>query len=223
MISDLYKRKEFGRLEELFRISTKWGLYISLPVFALVCVFPREMLRYIFDSRYESGWLPLVILCIGQLVNLATGAIGPLLVMTGHPKRWLILSGIALAANIGLNMYLVPIYGLTGAAVGTAVSLSALFLVGVIQVRKLLKLWPYDRRYLKGLVGGSASIIALLIVRNYLPVQSIVLLCLTAGISVCVFLAVVWALGLDLEDREFIRLGRELLVHGRERNNGENG
>jgi O-antigen/teichoic acid export membrane protein len=214
MISDLYARREIGRLEDLFRISTKWGLYISLPIFVTICVFPREILRCVFDSRYENGWLPLVILSVGQLVNIGTGAVGPLLVMTGHPRRWSILTGIGLAANICLNWYLVPIYGLNGAAISTALSLSGLFLVGVFQVRKSLRIWPYDRRYWKGFTGGCVSAVALLFFGYYLPVQSILRLCLAAGISACIFLAVIWALGLDREDREFIRLGREFLVRG---------
>lgn len=218
MISDLHARKESGRLEELFRVSTKWGLYMSLPVFAMLCVFPREILTLVFDSRYESGWLPLVILSLGQLVNVGTGAVGPLLVMTGHPTRWSVLSGVALAANVLLNWYLVPRFGLAGAALGTALSLSGLFLVGLLQVRKKLGLWPYDRRYLKGLAGACVAAVGLLILRNFFPVQSLPRLILAGGFSVGVFLAAIWGLGLDREDREFIRLGKDILERRQEGN-----
>ncbi len=207
IIADLYRKKEFDRLEELFRVSTKWGLYISLPVFIMLIIFPREVLTYVFDSRYVAGWLPLIILSIGQLVNVGTGAIGPVLVMTGHQKRWSILTGAALVINICLNWYLVPIYGLTGAAVSTAVSLSGLFILGVAQVWAVLRIWPYDRRYLKGLAGACLAIIVLMIYRFFLPVHSLPGLILASIVTGAVFVAAILALGLDREEKDFARLG----------------
>jgi O-antigen/teichoic acid export membrane protein len=207
IIADLYRKKEFDRLEELFRVSTKWGLYISLPVFVMLVLFPREILAYVFDGRYIAGWLPLIILSIGQLVNVGTGAIGPVLVMTGHQKRWSILTGIALAVNICLNWFLVPRYGLTGAAVSTAVSLSGLFLLGVFQVRAVLRIWPYDRRYLKGLAGACLAVIILLIYRSVFPVRSLPEVVLAAIVTGVIFLGGILALGLDREDKDFARLG----------------
>ena len=68
LIADLYHKKEFARLEELFRISTKWGLYISLPVFVMLCVFPREILIYVFDGRY-ARWLA----AADHIIGRATG------------------------------------------------------------------------------------------------------------------------------------------------------
>ena len=181
-------------------------MYISLPVFVMLCVFPREILIYVFDGRYADGWLPLIILSVGQLVSVGGGAIGPLLVMTGHQKRWSILSGVALGINICLNWYLVPKYGLTGAAASTAVSLCGLSLFGVMQIWGILKMRPYDRRYLKGLAGAGLAIIGLLAYRFFFPIHSlpgVVIATLIAGI---IFLAAVIALGLDREDRDFARL-----------------
>jgi O-antigen/teichoic acid export membrane protein len=207
LIADLYHKKEFGRLEELFRVSTKWGFYLSLPIFIMLVVFPREVLAYVFDSRYVSGWGPLIVLSIGQLVNVGTGAVGPALVMTGHQKRWFILTGTALALNIGLNWCLVPSYGLMGAAVSTAISLSGMFLFGVVQVRSVLRIWPYDRRYLKGLAGAGLAILLLALYRSLVPVHSLLGVILASAVTGTIFLGAILVLGLDREDKEFIRSG----------------
>jgi O-antigen/teichoic acid export membrane protein len=216
IIADLYHKKEFARLEEMFRISTKWGLYICLPVFVMMCLFPREILTYVFDSRYTSGWAPLIILSTGQLVNVATGAIGPMLVMTGHQKRWLILAASALGINICLNWYLVPLYGLTGAAVSTAFSLSGLFILGVFQVKRVVGIWPYDRRYLKGLMGVCLTMIVMWIYRSLLPITSLPGVVIATLVSGLIFLAAVFAFGLDREDKDFARMSFERLNRIRE-------
>jgi O-antigen/teichoic acid export membrane protein len=223
MIADLYARKELERLEELFRISTKWGLYISFPIFVMLCVFPREILTYVFDSRYASGWLPLTILSAGQLVNAGTGAIGPLLVMTGFQKRWSILTGAALVINICLNWYFVPLYGLTGAAVSTAISLSGLFILGVFQVKAVLKIWPYDRRYFKGLTAAGMTTLVVLSSRFFLSIRSLPGVFLATVITGLIFLTIVLILGLDKEDKDFARVTIARWNRMREGRPAENG
>src|SRR5436190_2929524 len=75
MITELYHKNEIPRLEALYRISTKWGFYLSLPVFLVMCFAPREIILTLFGPLYGGGELPLIILAFGQLFNVATGAV----------------------------------------------------------------------------------------------------------------------------------------------------
>lgn len=211
MIADLHYKHEVRQLDELFKVSTKWGLYLSLPLFLVICFAPREIMRVVFGARYENGWLPLVILAIGQLVNVGTGAVGLILVMVGHQKRWFMISGAAFLANIALNWVLIPRLGLAGAALGTACAISGLFFSGLIQVKHLLGIWPYERRYFKGLLATALAAGALLLLRT-VPIDSpMFTLLLTATVSSGVFVIVLIVLGLDSEGREFIHLIRARL------------
>lgn len=163
MIADLYHRGEQRRLNDLYRTSTRWGLLLGLPLFVVIAVDPAGLLRLLMGPRYLDGALPTLILAAGQLINLATGAVGFLLVMSGRQNRWLAASAAALVLNVSLNLVLIPRFGLEGAATATTISVAALFGFGLILVRRTMGLWPYDRSYLRLVLAAiaTAAVVAL--------------------------------------------------------------
>jgi O-antigen/teichoic acid export membrane protein len=169
------------------------------------------MMTVLFDARYEDGWLPLVILALGQLVNVGTGSIGDLLVMTGHQKNWFKISGTMLVVNIALNCLFVPRWGLAGAAFGTACALGGMFFLGLLRVRHLLRIWPYDRRYFKGFLAILTAAAAMMLWRLLQVTSPALNLFVSLAIAIGVFGGTLLLLGLDKEDKEFIQLMRARL------------
>jgi O-antigen/teichoic acid export membrane protein len=195
-------------LNDLYKVSTKWGLYLALPAFLVILVAPDEVLGVLLDSRYVAGAVPLLVLSVAQLVNLATGAVGFILVMGGRQNSWLVLSGAALTANIGLSLILIPRHGLVGAAAAALLSIVGLFGSALLLVRRWEGLWPWDRRYVKGLVAALVTAGAL-VLTDRLPIGSPVLhLLALCVVAVVVFAGVLRVLGPDPEDREVMQLVR---------------
>jgi O-antigen/teichoic acid export membrane protein len=204
MIAGLYHRNEIKRIEELYRVSTKWGLYIILPLYLVILTIPQQFIAAIFGKEYIAGSTAMIVLCTTQVINVGTGAVGFLLTMTGRQNHWFYTSGFTMILCIILNLLLVPIYGLLGAALATSLAVSALYLAGLVQVRLILNLWPYDRRFLKGILAAVAATIVLLGVQrfagSYPPIWN-VLVCVI--LSFGVFGGVLLLVGLDDEDQEF--------------------
>lgn len=205
-IADLYRKKEITQLQELFRISTKWGLYISLPIFMIIVSVPKELLQIIFGADYIGGWASLIILSVGQLINVSTGAVGFIFVMTGNQNRWLISSCCLFIVSIVLNVILVPRWGINGAATGTAIALSGLFIVGLIQIKQILGITPYDKRYLKGIFAALITFSVILGERALLvnnPMLNLIIITITAfGLSGLLLLI----FGLNEEDLYLLRI-----------------
>ena len=206
IIAGLYNQGEMARLNELYKVSTKWGLYLSLPIYLLLCFAARPLLVALFGEPYGVGAIPLIILATGQMVNVATGAVANLLVMTGHQRQFMSISLLALLSNVALSLLLTPLLGLVGAVLASATAITLLYVGGLIRMYFTLRLWPYDRRYLKGLVATAATIVSLFALR-LLPLNSaFVELILTAIVSIGVFFGMLLLQGLDQEDRQFIAL-----------------
>lgn len=201
MIAELYGKGERRELESLYRISTKWGLYVTAPLFLLILAFPTELLSLLGEG-YGDGALPLTLLAGGQMVNLATGAVGMILVMSGRQNRLLALSALTLALNVVLNLLWIPRFGLPGAALATAVSLAALFSTALLAVRRAPGVWPYDRRYLKGGLAALATGAVLLVLRLAVPGAGLVHIAFALPAAYGVFAGVLAAQGLDREDGE---------------------
>lgn len=215
IVADLYHKNEMERLEGLFRIGTKWGLYLSLPLFLVICFVPRALITVAFGLEYTSGVAPLVILAVGQLINVATGAVGIILVMTGHQNRWLVLSGLALAAAITLHWLLIPRLGMTGAALSTSITTGGLYLAGLVEARRTIGLWPYDRRYVKLLLATALATAALVLLHLSSIASPALNLLLAVGLSAGIVFGTLFLLGLDTEDRHFISMIRRRLERNR--------
>jgi O-antigen/teichoic acid export membrane protein len=154
----------------------------------------------------------MVILTIGQLVNVSTGAVGPLLVMTGRPVQWTSISNFSLMLQVGLAFLLIPSYGMVGGAVSTAAATSSKFTLRQAQVRHSLGIWPYDRRYVKGLLAAGISLAPQYVVRalpDIQPWSRLVLGGLACGTS---FALALMALQFDPEDRQLLGALRRRIV-----------
>ena len=82
----------------------------------------------------------LILLAFGQFVNSISGSVGYILQMTGKHK---VFQNIILAAtiiNIVLNAVLIPVYGISGAAFASMVSLMFWNLTSVVYIRTNLNI-----------------------------------------------------------------------------------
>jgi len=206
MIVRLYHDGRRRELDDLYKISTKWGLYLSLPLFLFVVFVPRDFLLGVFGPKYVRGAWPMVVLASAQLVNVGTGAVGLMLTMTGHQNRWLGLAVTSLLANAVLSVVLIPRFEILGAAVATGLTIIVLFVTALISVRFVLGFWPYDRRYVKGVGASVATALVLASVRQIMPDPLLLKLALLVLVAYGAFAATLWVLGLDDEDRGFLEL-----------------
>jgi O-antigen/teichoic acid export membrane protein len=192
-------------LDRLFKASTRWGLMLTLPFAVILFGLSRELLTVVFGPGYAPAAVALRILVVGQLVNVGTGAVAMLLIMSGRQRLWLIIGGCAFALSCALNWLWIPRYGIDGAAAGTSVSVAIMFLVALMIVRRQLRVWPYDRSTMKLAVAAALALAATLFVTRIDELQTMARLIagiVTAGLT---FSGAVALLGLGDEDREVAR------------------
>jgi O-antigen/teichoic acid export membrane protein len=122
-IAHLYALKDMKRLQTLVTRSSQGILLLTIPIVLLVVLFGRPIIRIAFGAEYEGAYVPLVILCVGQLVNASMGSVGSLLNMTGHERDTTRSIFVGACVNILLNFALTPVWGMRGAAIATASTL----------------------------------------------------------------------------------------------------
>lgn len=115
-----------NKLIELERLAVKSALLTSLvafPVFVVVWFLPEQILS-IFGKEFSGAATLLLIVATGQFVNVFTGSVGHLLVMTGNERlmrnNMLFTAGLSLV----LNVLMVVRFGAVGAAITTSVCLA---------------------------------------------------------------------------------------------------
>jgi len=122
-IASLYARGDLEALQIMVTKLVRVTLALSVPVAIAFIGFAYWVLLWIYGAEYVAGQRALAILSVGQLVNVAMGPVGMLLIMTGHEKDATWSIGISALVNVGLNFALVPKWGLEGAAFSAASSM----------------------------------------------------------------------------------------------------
>jgi len=202
VIADIHTRGEHVLLGRLFQTLTKWMLGLTFPLAVVMIAFARPIMR-IFGHDFEAGWPILVIGTCGQLVNCGVGSVGYLLLMSGNQRRLVRVQAVMAVVMVVLSVWLVPRWGVLGAAVAAAATNVGINAWNLLEVRTALKLSPYNRSYLKLLpAAGSALLITFLVTRASLFVRAewaVILLALV--LSYAGFCLVTLAMGLDSDDR----------------------
>jgi len=117
--AELFERKDFHLFKNFAKQTTLITVLVSLPLFLVIFLFPSFLLN-IFDPEFIEAKGALLILACGHLFTAISGSTIQLLSMSGKEKiaRNILLSSAII--NVSLNYILIPIWGITGAAIATA-------------------------------------------------------------------------------------------------------
>ncbi len=200
-ISAALARGDLGRVSAMYRVATQWVVLSSWPLYLVMALFAPTFLP-IFGSSYGSGGTATTILCLAMMLNLAAGNVGTVLLMGGK-SRWVLADKtVAVTVNIGLDLLLIPDHGITGAAIGWAVTILIDSALSFGQVR-----WGmHVAGSLRGVAMAAALALACyggvgLALRAAFG-HSIAVMLACAGVGTALYIGPLWAgrrvLGLDL-------------------------
>jgi O-antigen/teichoic acid export membrane protein len=202
MIADLHTRNDMVMLGRLYRTLTRWILGLTLPLAIIIMVFSVPILR-VFGRDFQAGWPILIIGTSGQLINSGVGSVGLLLLMSGNQQRLLRVQSIMAAVMVIASVSFIPIWGGIGAALAGAITNAGMNLMNLMEVRRVLRLSPFGRSYLRLLAPTLGALIVAILVKHEMHWFHFDLLCVGAGIllSYLVFSGLVLSMGLDDDDR----------------------
>ena len=89
----------------------------------IICFFRWLINQSIFYDKYNESYIPFVILIFGILISSGYIPFLNVLSMSNKPFWNSILIFLTVIANIMFNYFLIPLFGIKGAAIGTSLSL----------------------------------------------------------------------------------------------------
>jgi O-antigen/teichoic acid export membrane protein len=99
----------------------------------------KPLVVLLFGSRYAPAALPLQILAGGALFVFATWILHAAAISTNLDRRLLVTTVIGLAANVGLNVVLIPRWGIAGAAWATVMAEGITVALLFVQLQRRLR------------------------------------------------------------------------------------
>ncbi len=211
VLAQLHDRGDRAELSQVYRSTTRWTLALNIPFFLVSVLYPEQLLA-VFGESFVSGAPALVILAVSELIIAGTGICGSLIDMTGHTGAKLVNSVVWMVVLLGTSLWLIPRYGILGAATASLIATGVVNLLRVSQVWFLEHLSPYDRSYWKPATAALGAYLAGLAMLRFLPIEpSLWSVAAQALAVVGTYLGLTLIFRLAPEDRLVIgRVGRRL-------------
>jgi O-antigen/teichoic acid export membrane protein len=135
------KRRE---VNAVYQATTAWLMLLTWPIYLLAMIYGPAVLT-LFGHSYRAGGSVMVILGGAMLLATACGQVDMVLISSGR-SGWSLMNGLlAVAANVGLDLILIPRYGIAGAAIAWAVAIAVTNVVPLAQLGVVSRVHPFGR------------------------------------------------------------------------------
>ncbi len=201
LLAELSSRDDREQLASIYQTTTRWTLVMNLPMFLVLVLFPSQVLS-VFGGSFATGTAALIILAWAELFNAGTGICGSIIDMSGHTRLKLVNSISQISILIGLNVLLIPRWGMIGTALAVMASLVFVNVLRIVEVWVLFRILPYNRTFTKPLLSAAAAAAVALGTANLVGSQPALVQLAVGSLAVFVVMAgALLALGLTPEDR----------------------
>ncbi|TKK67403.1 hypothetical protein FC093_13965 [Ilyomonas limi] len=149
--ASLYNQKKYEELKKYAINSTRLMVLFATPLVIFILLFPTFILQ-VFGKDFINAAPMLRILCLGQYVNVLTGSVGYLLMMSGHEKDLKNITAIFGSLALLLNYILIKNYGALGGSIAIALSIALqnIVMAGMVKKRlgfNTLNIFPVKGRF----------------------------------------------------------------------------
>jgi len=121
-VAEYFSAEDHVSLQRMVTTAARTALIAAISVSLIYLLLGRHILG-LYGPGFEAAFVPLMVLCIGQIVNAGSGAVALILNMTGHERYALagLLASLILCAL--LNLILIPEYKMLGSAIAASVAM----------------------------------------------------------------------------------------------------
>lgn len=158
------KSGETGLVEESLSRAISYSLILAVPVFTGGVLLGDKLLFFFYGAEFTTGYTTLMVLLAVQVVNVFQYFFTMYLDALDYPKESFKVTAVGVAANIVLNIALIPLIGILGAAIATLVTMTLNALLARRALSRLITI-RLERRSLLNIV--TASIVMGILVGGY--------------------------------------------------------
>jgi O-antigen/teichoic acid export membrane protein len=161
LASEFFVENRIDELSHIYQVSTKWITALSLPPVLLVTAFSEDVIRVLFQSSYVPAASALTILIGGLFFRSLVGPDGDVLKSINETRTILYSAAAAVVVNIVLNIFLIPRYGIAGAAFATVCGYAVHNLVELAIIYHHLGVHPFTGDNIRSLFPTIGFVLVL--------------------------------------------------------------
>ena len=177
IVSQNLQKHNMGEVSKIYQTSSRVLLIVGGALFLIIVLNVVDLFKVLpFERNQDLLVVFTVIICLAsaRLFDLSTSINTHIIVYSKYFRfnfYTIVLLGIF---NISLDLFLVPRYGLIGAAVATLISVTLYNLIKLLYIRFRFGIWPYSLHSLNVFLLGFVTFAIIFLIRlEFHPVLNI--------------------------------------------------
>ena len=154
-------RDDTALVQERFRVAARWIAGFTMPIAITLALGASSYLAVLYTPQYAEASAVVALLCAAFLFNVTFGGPdGTLLQGMGYARIVFVNTLVLFGANFVVSIVLIPIYGIEGAAIGSATALVLVGAMTLVELYYLDRVHPFTRDFGKIVFSGLPATIA---------------------------------------------------------------
>lgn len=174
---------EKSRLERQQFFSKVFSMYHSVMFLAagFLIVFAKVITRILVSDAFYASWQYIPTLIIATVFSCLVTFLGTVYVVEKQSKSTLWTSCIGAGMNIVGNILLIPLWGVHGAAISTALSYMLAFLIRAIHTRRFVAIdWNLPHFLLNFVIVCAQAVVMVMELKGWILMETVLLAILLA-------------------------------------------
>jgi O-antigen/teichoic acid export membrane protein len=152
--SEMWINKQTKRLSEGLKIMQKYIFLVVIPLGLALMYFAKDFLFLFFGEEFVPGVTAFRILVLGTIFYSIAHVNNTVISGIGKPKTVTKIILLGAALNTIINLLIIPIYGMIGAAFTTALSYIFVCWLSIKGIKKHIDFHPPWKEWIKSIFGG---------------------------------------------------------------------
>ena len=199
MVSEYHGKKKQEPVGQLVIKTMKYTACILMILVIAMLIYGKLIITSIYGDSFIESVSPFYILIMGTFIFGITKSVNSLFASIGRVDLFAKIPTLSATANFILNLLLIPLYGINGAAFATLLSLLIYVVIMIYYMKNIIGIVHDTMWYAK--VGIFMILLVFInnIFVNFITIYFSGLITLLMGIIL------IWYYLLTLEDRKFIK------------------
>ncbi|MFC6765373.1 flippase [Natrinema soli] len=215
IVTKHYKSNDINIVNNLFTSTTKLVSLIAFPIALVFVLFSEDVVVAFYGADYAPAALAFSVLATGSYLRVFVGPNAAMIKAINRTRIDMISAVAGLLVNIILNVTLIPIYGISGAAFATGVGYFVYNVIELGVVYHSIGTHPFSLNTVKPLIPTTVVAISIASLTASQSLDLIMLLVIGGVIAIIQFVSVFATQSLETTDELILqrlenRLGVDL-------------
>lgn len=144
LVAKYWKEKDMKEMSLLYKKFSSVNLVIGMIMFLFIWTCRTELFHFL-PAEFGEGVDVFLFLMIGRLVDMYFGLNGTIFVMSKKYRYDMLFTVLLIIVVVMLNLYLIPLLGITGAAIATTVAYLVYNFGRLLFVYRAYGIHPFER------------------------------------------------------------------------------